>query len=67
MAAHECDVCVGPHDPAIHEATVGIRKWLRQSIADKLRPVVAPTPPQAAEKIEKSENKPKRQPRRRAA
>jgi hypothetical protein len=66
MAAHECDVCAGPHDPAIHDATIGIRKWLRQNIADKLRPVVAPTPPQSPEKAEKIE-KPKRQPRRRAA
>jgi hypothetical protein len=45
------------HDPEIHEATESIHRWLRESIADKLRPIVVPVMPE----------KHKRLPRKKAA
>lgn len=28
----ECRLCLGPHDPAIHQATVRIHQWLRAKL-----------------------------------
>ena len=28
----DCPVCLLPHDPEIHEATVSIHKWLRDQV-----------------------------------
>ena len=29
----ECRVCLGPHDEAVHSATVTIHLWLRREVA----------------------------------
>jgi hypothetical protein len=34
----ECPVCLGAHDPDIHEATVTIHLWLRREIARRIQP-----------------------------
>jgi hypothetical protein len=64
MAERECEICAGPHDATIHEATLRIHEWLREDIALKLKPVVAPV---AEPKETSQEEKPKRLPRKRAA
>lgn len=28
----DCPVCLIPHDPAIHKATMSVRKWLKQQV-----------------------------------
>jgi ABC-type Zn2+ transport system substrate-binding protein/surface adhesin len=33
-----CQLCLGPHDDEIHDATVNIHIWLRQEIARKIAP-----------------------------
>jgi hypothetical protein len=64
MAESECNVCVGKHDSAIHDASLRIRKWLRDSIDEKLRPVAPPTPPAAAADKNPKVEKPKQRPAR---
>lgn len=38
----DCPVCLLPHDPAIHDATGRIRKWLRDDIESRLNPPKQP-------------------------
>ena len=34
----ECPVCLGVHDPEIHDATITIHRWLRREIARRIDP-----------------------------
>lgn len=33
-----CQLCLGPHDDEIHDATLNIHIWLREEIARKIAP-----------------------------
>ena len=41
----ECKVCLVSHQPEIHNATLSIRRWLREQLRLKLQPVAKPEPP----------------------
>jgi hypothetical protein len=32
MSKSDCRVCLGPHDDAIHAATVGVHRWFRAQV-----------------------------------
>jgi hypothetical protein len=38
----ECPICLGPHDPQTHAATLRIRGWLRARLERVLEPPLKP-------------------------
>ena len=42
---NECSVCLVDHQPDIHNATLSIRRWVKEQIRIRLEPIRKPEPP----------------------
>ena len=42
---NECSVCLVNHQPDIHNATLSIRRWVKEQVRIKLEPIRKPQPP----------------------